>query len=99
MELKLKKSITETYVLSVYGELDLYNAQKLRELVLKMMEKGVTRIVFDMRETDYLDATGLGSLIYFFNISRKNPKIKFCMCHVTGTVRRLIDLGIIPSHT
>ena len=93
MELKLKKSKTETYIVSIYGELDLYNTQKLRELVLKMIEKDVTKIIFDMKETDYIDSTGLGIFIYIFSLAKSNQNLKLCMCNVYGSVKKVIELS------
>ena len=38
MELKIRKS-ADNYIIDVNGEMDLYNSYKLKELVVKMIEK------------------------------------------------------------
>lgn len=38
MELKIRKS-AEIYIVDVNGEMDLYNSYKLKELIMKMLEK------------------------------------------------------------
>ena len=40
MELKIRKN-GEIYIIDVNGEMDLYNSYKLKELVMKMLEKSV----------------------------------------------------------
>jgi len=40
MELKIRKN-GEVYIIDVNGEMDLYNSYKLKELVMKMLEKNV----------------------------------------------------------
>ena len=41
MELKIRKN-SEDYIVDTIGEMDLYNSYKLKELVNKMIEKGVS---------------------------------------------------------
>jgi anti-sigma B factor antagonist len=60
MTLKLKK-YKERYVIDLEGELDLYNAYKLKTLYQKMTEKGIQSIVINLENLDYLDSSGLGS--------------------------------------
>ena len=38
MELKIRKN-KEVYIIDVSGEMDLYNSYKLKELVMKMIER------------------------------------------------------------
>ena len=40
MELKIRKN-GDVYIIDVTGEMDLYNSYKLKELVMKMLEKNV----------------------------------------------------------
>ena len=42
MELKVRK-FSSTYIIDVNGEMDLYNSYKLKELVLKMIEKQIDK--------------------------------------------------------
>ena len=93
MELKLKKSTTDIYIISIFGELDLYNSSKLKGLIQGMIDKNVKKIIFDLKETDYIDSSGLGVFIYIFGkVAKENKNLKFCMCNIDGTVKKLIDL-------
>ena len=48
MELKIRKN-GDVYIIDVNGEMDLYNSYKLKELVMKMIEKNVGLFVINLR--------------------------------------------------
>ncbi len=54
------------------GELDVYNTKKFKEKSIKLYEKDKKDILFDCKELEYLDSTGLGSLIYILKEVEKN---------------------------
>jgi anti-sigma B factor antagonist len=45
------------------GELDLYNAPKLREALLEICKDAPERIVVDFAEVEFIDSTALGALL------------------------------------
>ena len=53
MELKIRKN-GEVYIIDVNGEMDLYNSYKLKELVLKMLEKNVKSFIINLEQVDYI---------------------------------------------
>lgn len=90
MTLKLKK-YKEIYVIDLDGELDLYNAYKLKTLYQKMAEKGIQSIVINFENLDYLDSSGLGSLIYLA-LDAKNNSHNLLLCNLNGTPKKLIEM-------
>ena len=96
MELKLKKT-SEIYVLELFGELDLYNSYKVKELFSKMVERGISSIVFDLDQTDYIDSTGIGVFIYCFDVARRK-NVNMCLCNVKGTVAKVINLTKLNNY-
>ena len=52
-----------TIVVSLAGELDLYNAHTLRETLLECCDEGPERLVVDLSEVRFIDSTALGVLI------------------------------------
>ena len=92
MELKIRKS-AEIYIVDVNGEMDLYNSYKLKELIMKMLEKKVRTFIISLEQVDYIDSSGIGALIYIcstikkishsqkmFWISKFVYKFKKCSC-------------------
>lgn len=51
------------HVVAVQGEIDLFTAPELKQVLAEAIEAGRTRIVVDLTETTFLDSTALGVLI------------------------------------
>ncbi len=52
-----------TAVLSLTGEVDVANAGRVRDSGLKLISDGVKRLIIDLNQTEYMDSTGLGTLV------------------------------------
>jgi anti-sigma B factor antagonist len=50
-------------VIQIVGEVDLYNAPKVREAISQFMDKNKLHILVDLDEVDYIDSSGIGVLI------------------------------------
>jgi anti-sigma B factor antagonist len=53
----------ERHVLSVRGEIDLFTAPELKQVLAESIEAGRIRIIVDLTATTFLDSTALGVLI------------------------------------
>ncbi|MBN1647532.1 MAG: STAS domain-containing protein [Spirochaetales bacterium] len=90
MELKIRKH-SETYIIDVNGEMDLYNSYKLKELVMKMLEKKIERFIVNLENVDYIDSSGIGALIYVCSTIKK-MNLKFVIANIHGSVKKVIEL-------
>lgn len=90
METKLRKQ-DDVFIIDVQGELDLYNTSQLRELFSKMIEKGVKKVVINLAGVNYIDSSGIGTLINIHSLSQQKS-ISFCIANVEGTVKKVIEL-------
>jgi len=50
-------------VLDLSGEVDSYNSPRLREKMLALIEAGTPNLIVNMTGVDYIDSTGLGTLV------------------------------------
>jgi anti-sigma B factor antagonist len=50
-------------VIDVEGEIDVYTAPQLRELLIELVNKKHYRLVVNMEQIEFLDSTGLGVLV------------------------------------
>jgi anti-sigma B factor antagonist len=90
MELKIRKN-QDTFIIDVQGELDLYNSYKLKELLMKMLEKKIERFIINLEEVEYIDSSGIGALIYISSTLKKlNHKLAITNIH--GSVKKVIEL-------
>lgn len=90
MELSMRKS-GEVYIIDVKGEMDLYNAHQLKDLMSKMIEKKIQSFVINMEGVDYIDSTGIGVLISICNTLKKQG-LKLAIPGVHGSVKKVIEL-------
>ena len=90
MELKIRKS-NEIYIIDVNGEMDLYNSYKLKELVMKMLEKKVVNFIINLEQVDYIDSSGIGALIYICSTIKK-MNLKLSISNIHGSVKKVIEL-------
>ena len=90
MELKIRKN-GNVYIIDVNGEMDLYNSYKLKELVMKMLEKNVKKFIINLDQVDYIDSSGIGALIYICSTIKK-MNLKMAMTNIHGSVKKVIEL-------
>src|SRR6266581_8530908 len=50
-------------VVDVEGEIDIYTAPRLRELLIDLVSKGNYQLVVNLEKVGFLDSTGLGVLV------------------------------------
>ena len=64
MDLKLGHYATDGIeVIDVQGEIDIYTAPRLRELLIDLAVKGSCQLVVNLDKVGFLDSTGLGVLV------------------------------------
>jgi anti-sigma B factor antagonist len=90
MELKIRKN-GDNYIIDVNGEMDLYNSYKLKELVMKMLEKKVVKFIINLENVDYIDSSGIGALIYICSTIKK-MNLKLIITNIHGSVKKVIEL-------
>ena len=64
MDLEITPEMVGNFlILHLEGELDTYNCGQLRSALVEQVEQGHSNIVVDMSGVEYIDSTGLGSLV------------------------------------
>ena len=64
MDLKLGHHATDGIeVIDVQGEIDIYTAPRLRELLIDLVSKGSYQLAVNLDKVGFLDSTGLGVLV------------------------------------
>jgi anti-sigma B factor antagonist len=64
VDLNLKHHTTDGIeVVDVEGEIDVYTAPRLRELLIELVNNGHYQLVVNMEKVEFLDSTGLGVLV------------------------------------
>ena len=64
MDLSLEtREVADRTVVAVGGEIDVYTAPKLRDMITELGHSGHHTLVIDMEKVEFLDSTGLGVLV------------------------------------
>lgn len=50
-------------IVAVGGEIDVYTAPKLRDVISELIAEGHYRMIIDLEKVEFLDSTGLGVLV------------------------------------
>jgi anti-sigma B factor antagonist len=95
MELKIRKN-ENIYIIDILGEMDLYNSYKLKELLMKMIEKKIEHFIINLEDVEYIDSSGIGALIYITSTIKK-MSLKLAITNVHGSVKKVIELTKLSS--
>jgi anti-sigma B factor antagonist len=81
-------------VVSLYGELDVATAPSLREQLIELVNDGHTQLVLDLDGIDFLDSTGLGTLIGALRRARTQGGDLRLVCTETRVTRLFEITGL-----
>ena len=83
-------------VLSLAGELDLYNAEEVRDAVLEACAGEPEVLVIDLEQVRFIDSTALGVLIE--GRSRMSDRNAFCLAAPGLETRRALEVSGLDRH-
>jgi anti-sigma B factor antagonist len=96
-DLTLESKVTgDTAAVIVRGEVDMATAPQLREELTGLVDSGVTRLVLDCRDLQFLDSSGIGVLIAVHKLLDDSGSLTL---EAPPThVRKVLDLTGVSEH-
>ncbi len=98
MDIAVRK-FEENYVIDVAGEVDMYHAHRLKDVVAVMMKKEVCIFILNLKKVTYMDSSGIGALLAI-NAMLAHEGMAFRIVNVARPVMRIMELtrlvGILP---
>ncbi len=86
-----------TSIVRVSGEFDMSAAEHIRDRLSSVDPGDAAELVLDLRETTFLDSSGLGVIVQLWNQSREKG-VDFSVLPADGPVRRMLELtGLTAS--
>ena len=83
-------------VVKLGGELDLYNAQQVRQALTEACADSPARVVVDLSEVEFIDSTALGVLIE--SRSRLGNRRAFLLAAPGLETRRALEISGLDRH-
>jgi len=86
-------------ILDVVGEIDLYNAYRLKDAVNSILERKTCPFVCNLKKVTYVDSSGIGALLSI-NAALSQRRILFRIVNVPPFVMKIMELtrlvGFLP---
>lgn len=94
MSLEIEINLDENqnnWIIVPKGEIDIYTSPKFKQKVLDAFDKEDKDLLIDCSDLDYMDSTGLGSLIYILKkVKEKDHKIY--IENVKPNIKKIFDI-------
>jgi len=88
-----KDSIT---VLDIQGEIDLYNAPEIKDIIQKLIEAQKYNVIINLEKVSYIDSSGIGALISSLsNLKKYQGGLK--IINVYASVKKVFELTKLTS--
>ncbi len=95
MEIRTREA-GDIVILDVDGEIDLYNAPMLKNIVNQNIEAQKYNLIINLGRVSYIDSSGIGALISSLSSLRKyQGGLK--IISVTGSVKKVFELTKLTS--
>ncbi len=96
----LSYTITDETGLSVVhlvGDLNMFSAPDLRTSLVKKLEGGVKRFIFDLTQLAFVDSSGIGILVSFVSMTKKTEGGKVILCGLNPQIRNIFEVTRLLS--
>ena len=79
------------HIVLLYGEVDLENSPKARQVMLEAVSKA-EKILVDLASVTYMDSSGIASLVEAYQRAKKKD-VRFALVSVNPAVLRVLHLA------
>jgi anti-sigma B factor antagonist len=86
----------EIVILDISGEIDLYNAPEIKDIVGKLIEQKKYNVIINLKDVTYIDSSGIGALISSLsNLKKYQGGLK--IINVFASVKKVFELTKLTS--
>lgn len=86
----------EAIALELKGSLDIYTSLELKNQIEETCSKKAKNLIIDLEKIDYVDSSGIGTLIKGLNFS-KGKNIAFMIANVQPTIEKVFKVAGLLS--
>ncbi|HOJ29620.1 MAG: STAS domain-containing protein [Spirochaetes bacterium] len=95
MEIEFK-DIGEHKVISISGEVDLYNVSELKKALFSVTDGSYSSVVVDLKDVNYMDSSGIGALVAGQKKMRAHNG-KFALMNIHDDVLNILKLATLDK--
>lgn len=91
-----KRENADVIILDIAGEIDLYNAPEIKDIINKLIEEQKYNVIINLEKVSYIDSSGIGALISSLsNLKKYQGGLK--IINVFASVRKVFELTKLTS--
>jgi anti-sigma B factor antagonist len=91
-----KRTKDDIVILDITGEIDLYNAPEIKDIINKLIEEQKYNVIINLEKVSYIDSSGIGALISSLsNLKKYQGGLK--IINVYASVRKVFELTKLTS--
>jgi len=75
------------------GHIDMSTSPALRQTLREALERGPARLVVDLSSVEYMDSSGLATLVEAMRSSKAEPRVPMALCCLNETVRAIFEIA------
>lgn len=91
-----RRETNDIVILDITGEIDLYNAPEIKDIINKLVEEQKYNVVINLEKVTYIDSSGIGALISSLsNLKKYQGGLK--IINVFASVRKVFELTKLTS--
>jgi anti-sigma B factor antagonist len=91
-----KRSKDDVVILDIAGEIDLYNAPEIKDIINGLIEEQNFNVIINLEKVTYIDSSGIGALISSLsNLKKYQGGLK--IINVYASVRKVFELTKLTS--
>lgn len=95
MDINQRES-NDIVVLDITGEIDLYNAPEIKDIINKLIEEQKYTVIINLEKVTYIDSSGIGALISSLsNLKKYQGGLK--IINLFASVRKVFELTKLTS--
>lgn len=79
------------------GDLNMFSAPEFRSHLVKKLESGAKRFLLDLSGLTFVDSSGIGVLVSFVTMARKNEGAKVILCGLNQQIRSIFEVTRLLS--
>jgi len=90
--IKTREELEDGVYLAVAGDIDLSRSPELRQHLLHLIESRPSRLVVDLVDVDYMDSSGVATLVEALQAIRKIGG-RLILCNLQPKVRSIFEIA------